>query len=50
MFVAEGGQECLDEKKEALGECINKTMGAQTPKDFSLTSIPLLVFDDQQCE
>lgn len=50
MFVAEGGKECLEQRKESLQDCANKTLGSRVPTDISVSTLPLLLFDKQQCE
>nr|CAH7742636.1 unnamed protein product [Callosobruchus chinensis] len=31
MFVAEGGIECMDEQRQGVQDCLNKTLGARLP-------------------
>lgn len=50
MFVAEGGFECLQSKKDGLEQCANETLGHRITPDLSLTNLPLLVVNEESCE
>jgi len=49
MFIAEGGVECLESKKEELQLCANKTLGARIPTDLSVNSLPTFLFSARDC-
>lgn len=50
VFIAEHGPECLQEKQEAIQQCVNKTLGSSIKFDqtnltsFSADSFPKLQF------
>ncbi|CAH1966118.1 unnamed protein product [Acanthoscelides obtectus] len=52
MFVAEGGIECVDEQKQGVQDCLNKTLGARLPEtnELSITNIPTFLFSAKECE
>nr|XP_023012517.1 27 kDa hemolymph glycoprotein-like [Leptinotarsa decemlineata] len=52
MFVAEGGIECIGERREGVQECFNKTLGGRLPNsdDLSASSLPVFLFSDEDCE
>ncbi|EFA09742.1 27 kDa hemolymph protein [Tribolium castaneum] len=49
MFVAEGGVECLESRKDELQQCANQTLGSRIPTDMSATSLPVFLFTDREC-
>ncbi|RZC34399.1 DUF1397 domain containing protein [Asbolus verrucosus] len=49
MFIAEGGVECMESKKDQLQECANKTIGARIPTDMSMNSLPRFLFSERDC-
>ncbi|KAK4875014.1 hypothetical protein RN001_011436 [Aquatica leii] len=50
MFLAEGGLECVKNKSAELESCANKTLSHRIPANFALTSVPLLVFNNDGCQ
>ncbi|XP_063930534.1 27 kDa hemolymph protein-like [Zophobas morio] len=50
MFIAEGGVECLESRKEQLQECANKTLGSRIPTDMSVNSLPMFLFTERECD
>lgn len=52
MFVAEGGVECMSERKDGVQECVNKTLGSRIPDadDLSVTNLPVMLFTDRDCD
>ncbi|KAF5287541.1 hypothetical protein FQR65_LT12212 [Abscondita terminalis] len=50
MFLAEGGLECVKSKSAELEECANKTLSNRIPKNFALSSLPLLVLNNDGCK
>ena len=50
MFLAEGGLECIKSKSEGLEHCFNSTLHHRIPANFSITSLPLLVIDEEACD
>jgi len=49
MFVAEGGFECVDEHKEGLQACANKTFSNKIPNDLSINNLPLFTIGETEC-
>lgn len=49
MFIAEGGVNCLEERKEDVQLCINKTMEGKVPTSLNVDTIPLLIFGAEEC-
>ncbi|XP_060528512.1 27 kDa hemolymph glycoprotein-like [Cylas formicarius] len=51
MFVAEGGVECVQEQREGIQNCVNKTVGSRfpSPDEFSVTNLPTFLFSEQDC-
>jgi len=50
MFIAEGGFECIQSRKEGLETCINTTLAHRIPEDVSLTNLPLFIIDEEGCQ
>lgn len=52
MFIAEGGLECLQEKQDAIQNCVNVTFGSKIPSEVptEIDSLPLFVINQEQCE
>lgn len=53
VFYSEGGPVCLDDKKEAIEHCFNKSLGKYKPSgDGQNASIPLpsFKFEKEQCK
>ncbi|CAB3243320.1 unnamed protein product [Arctia plantaginis] len=52
LFIAEGGQECFQDKQEGLQNCFNQTLDAQTQSDLKNITIDSdfkLEFKEKQC-
>jgi hypothetical protein len=49
MFIAEGGVECLESRKDELQVCVNQTVGSRIPTDMSVNSLPAFLFTDREC-
>lgn len=53
LFIAEGGQECFQEKQQDLERCMNSTLGGNVNlnvHNFTGDNIPTLSFDEKQCK
>nr|CAI5855143.1 unnamed protein product [Callosobruchus analis] len=52
VFVAEGGIECMDEQRQGVQDCLNKTLGARLPDtdELSITNIPTFLFSAKECQ
>ncbi|VEN62900.1 unnamed protein product [Callosobruchus maculatus] len=52
MFVAEGGIECMDQQRQGVQDCLNKTLGARLPDtdELSITNIPTFLFSAKECQ
>lgn len=52
LFIAEGGPECLQEKRLEIGNCLNQTLSSYIPKDGfqSLENLPQFTFGPKQCK
>lgn len=50
LFIAEGGQECFQDKQDGLRECVNNTMGVNAELDMNAVSNATLTFDKKQCK
>ncbi|XP_059484864.1 27 kDa hemolymph protein-like [Neocloeon triangulifer] len=57
LFIAEGGPECLESKKEGIQKCLNQTFGKYANSfaqanltDLSNFNLPLVLFDEGQCD
>ncbi|CAG9862046.1 unnamed protein product [Phyllotreta striolata] len=52
MFISEKGVECLQERQDGLKDCFNRTVGSRfpDPEDLSVTTLPVLLFTEQDCE
>ncbi|KAG5898151.1 hypothetical protein JTB14_034007 [Gonioctena quinquepunctata] len=52
MFVAEGGIECISERKEGVQECLNNTLSGRVPNtdDMSVANLPVFLFSDDDCD
>ncbi|KAI5710645.1 hypothetical protein M8J75_010381 [Diaphorina citri] len=50
LFIAEGGPECLSDKKEAIQHCMNITLSKFIPKDqVTVDNIPVLKLEKEEC-
>jgi Protein of unknown function (DUF1397). len=50
VFIAEGGPECLSDKKEAIQHCMNITLSKFIPKDqVTVDNIPVLKLEKEEC-
>ncbi|XP_057655861.1 27 kDa hemolymph protein-like [Diorhabda carinulata] len=51
MFVAEGGVECIQNRKDGIHDCLDKTVGSRLPNpdDISITSLPIILFSEKDC-
>jgi hypothetical protein len=50
VFIAEGGVECLESRKDELQVCVNQTVGSRIPTDMSVNSLPAFLFTDRECK
>ncbi|CAH1155992.1 unnamed protein product [Phaedon cochleariae] len=52
MFVAEGGVECVKERKDEVQRCFNETLGSRIPNsdELSITSLPTFMFTQRDCD
>lgn len=52
MFVAEGGVQCVQERKEGVQSCLNATLGARIPEsdDLSIATLPSFLFTPKDCQ
>nr|CAD7204848.1 unnamed protein product [Timema douglasi] len=50
LFIAEGGPECFEQKRDEIQGCLNNTVSQYLPKNTtSLNSIPSLVLEEPEC-
>lgn len=50
LFIAEGGQDCLNKTSTEIQECMNSTLGKLVPQEKSnLESLPQLVLGEKEC-
>uniref|UniRef100_A0A8D8LPB4 27 kDa hemolymph protein n=1 Tax=Cacopsylla melanoneura TaxID=428564 RepID=A0A8D8LPB4_9HEMI len=51
LFIAEGGPECISDKKEAIQHCMNITLSKFIPKDTTLNAdnIPVFKLEKDEC-
>lgn len=49
MFIAEGGIECLENRKDGLQGCINSTFSKRVPNEIGVETVPLLMFEKDDC-
>nr|CAD7460095.1 unnamed protein product [Timema tahoe] len=50
LFIAEGGPECFEEKKDEIQGCLNKTVSQYLPNNTSsMDAIPSLVLEEPEC-
>lgn len=50
LFIAEGGQDCLNKTSAEIQECMNSTLGNLVPQEKSnIESLPQLVLGEKEC-
>ncbi|XP_049959486.1 27 kDa hemolymph protein-like [Schistocerca serialis cubense] len=50
LFIAEGGQDCLNKTSTEIQECMNSTLGKLVPQEKSnIESLPQLVLGEKEC-
>ncbi|XP_020291861.1 27 kDa hemolymph protein-like [Pseudomyrmex gracilis] len=54
LFIAAGGPECIESKKDAIQDCANKTYSSRLPTSNSggsldVENLPTLLFDTKEC-
>nr|CAD7413255.1 unnamed protein product [Timema cristinae] len=50
LFIAEGGPECFEQKRDEIQGCLNNTVSQYLPKNTSaMNSIPSLVLGEPEC-
>nr|XP_022911199.1 27 kDa hemolymph protein-like [Onthophagus taurus] len=51
MFIAEGGFECIESKKNEIQNCVNETFSDMIPKDMGIENLgSLILIDDGKCD
>lgn len=53
VFYSEGGPDCLEDKKEAIQHCVNKSFSKYSPSGNGLNAsaaLPSFKFEEEQCK